>query len=331
MKLSSIIQFGIQNNFSDLILTPGHKPTFSINGKLTEVENLAVLNQNIILELLSEYFQAEELKKLEKELNLNGVLDIKGLCRLRFNYFQHKDGFGMVFRYIPKEVPKFEDLNLPQSILKTTQYDSGLVIVCGKTSKGKSTTLASLIQKINITEKKHIITIEEPIEFEFQDQKSIIHQREVPTHVESYTKATQECLRQNADIIYISELKEKEAIEKALEAAQTGHLVFASLHASDCVNALNRIISYFPDNNQNQILEQLAANLKAVIWQDIVTSKLDGKMYPLNEIFFSNEASKSLIRKNEIQQIQSIIETGSNLGMQSKKQAVESLQKIGIL
>jgi len=288
MKLLELIQFGIKNEFSDLIISVGKKPIFNIKGELIEVDNLPILNENIINNLLNECFNENEIEMLNQSQNKNGNLNIKGLCRLRFNYFKHNKGFGLVFRYIPNQVPDFDSLNLPQSIKKVTNFESGLVIIAGKTSQGKSTTLASLINMINKNEFKHIITVEDPIEFEFEQAKSIIHQREIGSDVKNYEDAIENCLRERVDIIYLSELKNQESILKALEASQTGHLVLATIHGTDCINAINRIASFFPAEKEKLILEQLASNLKGVIWQGLIKSKIDGKQYPINEIFFSN-------------------------------------------
>jgi len=240
-----------------------------------------------------------------------------------------KNGISLSFRFIPEQIPSFTELRLPEQLLPLADMPSGLVLVTGSTGSGKSTTLASLIDLINQNHQKHILTIEDPIEFVHKNKKSLIEQREIGIHSKSFANSLRSALREAPDVILVGEMRDPETIALALTAAETGSLVFGTLHSNSAPNAINRIIDTFPADQQNQIRTQLAESLRAVIWQTLLPRKEGIGRTVAFEVLFRNTAVATMIRENKTYQLNSSLETGSNEGMIDLKSWLEKLASDG--
>jgi len=273
----------------------------------------------------------EQKQYFAKNLDLDFSLDIPSISRFRVNIFVQRKGIAAVFRLIPEAVYSLDELGLPETLKQITKYENGLVIVTGPTGSGKSTTLAAMLNEINANSAEHIITIEDPIEFVHENKMSIIEQREVKTHTKSFSKALRSALREDPDVILVGEMRDLETISLAITAAETGHLVFATLHTSGAAKSVDRMIDAFPFEQQNQIRSQLSESLRTIIWQNLVKTK-DGKgrIAPL-EIMINNSAIANMIRKAKTHQINSAIETGFKEGMQTMKKSVTDLLEADLI
>ncbi|MCK9186573.1 type IV pilus twitching motility protein PilT [Candidatus Gracilibacteria bacterium] len=330
-KLSKILRTAIQYNASDVFIASGIKPTLRINGDLVRIEEHPELTKKMAEEYLLEIMTPDQKKMFEQTLDIDFAIDIETISRFRVNMFVQRKGISAVFRLIPEKVLTMDELGLPQQMKKATTFKNGLVIVTGPTGCGKTTTLASMINEINRNQKKHIITIEDPIEYTHQNNQSVVQQREVGVHTHSFQKALRSSLREAPDVIMLGEMRDIETIQQAITAAETGHLVFATLHTRGCANSINRIIDAFPTEQQNQIKAQLSESLKAVFWQTLIKTK-DGKgRVGAFEIMFSNNAISNLIRKSATHQVNSVIETSSKEGMQTMKKSLTDLLEAGLI
>jgi twitching motility protein PilT len=331
MQLDKIFRTAVQYKASDIYITSGNKPILRINGDLIAIEEHPPLTKKMAEELLLEIMTEEQKNYFIKNLDLDLSLDIPSIARFRVNLFVQRKGMGGVFRLIPETVYSLDELGLPETLKQITQQTNGLVIVTGPTGSGKSTTLAAMLNEVNETSAQHIITIEDPIEFVHENKKSIIEQREVKTHTLSFARALRSALREDPDVILLGEMRDLETISLAITAAETGHLVFATLHTSGAAKSIDRIIDAFPFEQQNQIRAQLSESLRAIIWQNLVKTK-DGKgrVAPL-EILINNSGIANMIRKGKTHQINSAIETGFREGMQTMKKAVTDLLEADII
>lgn len=330
MQLDKIFRTAVQYKASDVYITTGSKPVLRINGDLILIEEHPVFTKKMAEDYLLEVMTEEQRNYFAKNLDIDFSLDIASISRFRVNIFVQRKGMGACFRLIPEVVYSLDELGLPETLKTITGYNSGLVIVTGPTGSGKSTTLAAMLNEINVNEAQHMITIEDPIEFVHENKKSIIEQREVKTHTMSFAKALRSALREDPDVILVGEMRDLETIALAITAAETGHLVFATLHTSGAAKSVNRIIDAFPFEQQNQIRAQLSESLRAVIWQNLLKTK-DGKgrVAPL-EIMINNTAIANMIRKNK-PQIDSAIETGFKEGMQTMKKAVTEMLEADLI
>lgn len=330
-KLEKILRTAIQYKASDIFISTGIKPVLRINGDLIQIEEHAVLTKKTAEEYLLEILTPDQKKKFEQTLDLDFSIDIESIARFRVNMFVQRKGISAAFRLIPENVISMDELGLPTQIKKATTFKNGLVIVTGPSGSGKTTTLASMLNEINRNQKKHIITIEDPIEYVHKNNQCIIHQREVGVHTHSFQKALRSALRENPDIILVGEMRDLETIQQAVTAAETGHLVLATLHTMGCADSINRIIDSFPADQQNQIRAQLSESLRAVFWQSLIKTK-DGKgRVGAFEIMFVNNAIANLIRKATTHQINSVIETSTKEGMQTMKKSVTDLLEAGLI
>lgn len=324
-RVDKLFRTAVQYNASDLYLTTGCKPVVRINGDLIIVDEHPVLTKKAAEEYLLEIMTEDQQKKFAQYSDLDFGLEVEGIARFRVNVFVQHKGIGAVFRLIPENVKSLDELGLPEQLKKLATYPSGLVLVCGPTGSGKSTTLAAILNEINIQRADHVITIEDPIEFIHTNKKSLIEQREVGSHAQSFQRALRASLREDTDVVLVGEMRDLETIALAITAAETGHLVLATLHTSGAAKSIDRIIDVFPHEQQNQIRIQLAESLKAVIWQTLIKTK-DGKgRVGALEMLFSNPAVSNLIRKGNTHQINSVIETRRKEGMQTMKRALEDL------
>lgn len=327
VSLEELLLLLVKKGGSDLHITVGSPPRIRIDGELinTDFEIMAPDTcQKLIYGLLSN----SQIAKFEKDLELDISFGVEGLGRFRTNIFKQRGAVGAVMRLIPFQIKTFEQLGLPRKICEDICNTlKGLVLITGATGSGKSTTLAAMIDHINSNFKGHIITVEDPVEFIHKHKNSLINQREVGTDTHDFKDALKRALRQDPDVVLIGEMRDLETTEAALTISETGHLAFATLHTSDCVQTINRIIDIFPSHQQQQIRTQLSFTLQAVFCQQLLP-RAEGKGRILAaEIMLATPAIRSLIRDSKIHQIYSSIQTGGKMGMTTMNQTLNELYK----
>ena len=301
---------------SDLHLSAGRPPFRRIHGTLLPVPGEPALTSEKILDYLKEIMPAANIEQLMAEYDTDCAYEINGVARFRVNGYCDMHGYGTVLRVIPEVIPSFEDLNLPEVMRTFCMLSKGLVIVTGPTGSGKSTTLAAMVDYINQNRNEHIITIEDPIEFVHTPKKCVINQREVHRDTTSFARALRAALREDPDIVLVGELRDLETMEIAIETAETGHLVFATLHTNSASTAVERMIDKFPEGRQNQIRSMLADTLKGVIAQTLC-KKIEGGRIAAFEVLVVTTAISALIREAKTHMIPSLMQTGKNDGMQT--------------
>ena len=311
---------------SDLHLTSGLVPKFRLHGEIVDVAGAEPLDAQRLAEVLGEILPPDNRVQFEAECDTDFAYELPGTARFRANYFQDRNGPGAVFRQIPDEVLTAEQLNLPKVVTDLCYLSKGLVLVTGPTGSGKSTTLAAMIDHINKNRSDHIITIEDPIEFVHRNQRSLINQREVHRHTESFKRALRAALREDPDIVLVGEMRDLETIEIAIETAETGHLVFGTLHTSTAATTVDRIIDQFPADRQSQIRTMLASSLKGVIAQTLCKKKPSGRIAAL-EIMIGNAAVAANIREGKTHQIVSAMQMGGKVGMRLLNDSLLDLVK----
>ncbi len=299
---------------SDIHLTVGMPPMFRINGLLRQIGNERLRREdtyNIAMELLDDKHRRIFFDNGETDFSYS----IENICRFRVNIFKQSNCVAAALRLIPVTIPSFEDLHLPEVIGKLSMLSRGLVLVTGPTGSGKSTTLAAVINEINKCRKDHVITLEDPIEYKHNHINSIINQREVGSDTKSFANGLRAALREDPDVIMIGEMRDTETIATAITAAETGHLVLATLHTQDAASTVNRIIDVFPEEQQQQIRIQLAGNLQGIIAQQLLINLEQTRRLAAFEILVATPALRNLIREGQTHQIASYIQTGSKFGM----------------
>jgi twitching motility protein PilT len=323
-KIDAFFKLMHDQGASDLHLVAGQPPMLRIVGDIERVK-YSVLDNDALRGMLYEITPEERIKIFEETGDVDFGYEIPGLARYRANFFMQKNGVGAVFREIPDTITTVEELGLPSVVSKLASLPRGLVIVTGPTGSGKSTTLAAIIDKANAIRKDHIITVEDPIEFVHQSQGCVVNQREVGEHTESFSAALRGALREDPDIILVGEMRDLETISLAIEAASTGHLVFATLHTTSAVNTVDRIVEVFPADQQAQIRSTLADGLRAVLAQ-VLFKRIDrkGRCVAL-EILIATPAIRNLVRERKTHQIPSMIQTGKKYGMQLLDDAIMDL------
>jgi len=328
-ELRKILRTAVQYSASDVYFSAGTKPVLRIHGDMIAVDQHPVVTEDVMTEYIDSIMTERQKKEYEENLDHDLGLDIEDIARFRVNVFNQRKGKGMVLRLIPEDVQSIDELGLPEQLKKVTEMHKGLVICTGPTGSGKSTTLAAMVHEINKTQRKHIITVEDPIEFVHKNELSLVNQREIGIHVTDFGRGLRAALREAPDVILVGEMRDLETISLAITAAETGHLVFATLHTSGAAKSVDRIIDAFPADQQNQIRSQLAESLAAVMWQQLPkTVDGNGRIAAL-EILFHNTAIANMIRKGNTHQIGSSIETGLNEGMQTMKKAITDLYQSG--
>lgn len=330
-KLDKIFRTAVQYKASDIYVATGVKPTLRINGDLVRIEEHPQLTKKMAEEYLLEIMTPEQKKIFEKSLDLDFSIDIESISRFRVSMFVQRKGISAVFRLIPENVMSMDELGLPTQLKKITKMKNGLVIITGPTGSGKTTTLASIVNEINKNQKRHIITIEDPIEYVHKDNQSLIQQRELGTNTHSFSRALKSSLRESPDIVMLGEMRDLDTMQQAITASETGHLVLTTLHTSGCANSINRIIDAFPFEQQNQIRSQLAESLRAVCWQNLIKTKDEKGRVSAFEIMFVNNAVSNMIRKGTTHQVNSVIETSTKEGMQTMKKAVTDLFQANLI
>ncbi len=328
--IDELFKIMVEQGASDLHLTSGAPPYLRLHGGMVPLNYRDLSNQDIqslIFEILNEKQKKQFIEKWELDL----AYTVPNLGRFRCNVFMQRKGLGAVFRIIPERIKSPQDLGLPASLLDLIDCDKGLILVTGPTGSGKSTTLAALIHHINMTKDCHILTVEDPIEFVHSNLKSVVNQREVGTHTKSFGNALKSALREDPDIMLVGELRDLETISLALTAAETGHLVFGTLHTNSAAKTVDRIIDVFPEGQQAQIRTMLAESLRGVIAQTLFP-KRDGKgRVAAYEILRCTKAISNLIRENKIHQIASQIQTGQKYGMILFEKYIDDLVKRGLI
>jgi len=313
-EIDKYFKMMVEHGTSDLHLCVGCKPMFRKDGSMVPLRNDDVLTAERSEELLFEITPQENLEQFKQSNDTDFAYELEGYGRYRSNLFRDNKGVGGVFRLIPSEILTFEQLNLPESIKKFCQMHKGLVLVTGPTGSGKSTTLAAMIDYINKNRTDHIITIEDPIEFVHQNHKCLINQREVHSHTHSFKAALRAALREDPDIVLVGEMRDLETTHIAIETAETGHLVFGTLHTTTAISTVDRLIDQFPSSQQAQIRTMLSGALKGVVAQNLLKKKGGGRVAAL-EVMVVTPAVASLVRDGKTSQIMSIMQTAKKEGM----------------
>ena len=324
-KLDDLFRVMVNNKASDLHLTSGSIPSLRVSGDIQPLRYRS-LNEREVRALVYEILTEEQIARFE-ELDCSYAVEDCG--RFRCNVFMQRLGIGAVFRHIPTKVLTMKDLNCPVVFKNIISEKKGLILVTGPTGSGKSTTLAAMIDFINETEHAHILTIEDPIEFVHKNKKCIVNQREVGTHTSSFKNALKAALREDPDIILVGEMRDLEAIGLAMTAAETGHLVFGTLHTMSAPKTVDRIIDSFPEEQQAQVRTMLSESLKAVISQTLLRTADGNGRVAAHEIMINSNAVQNLIREGKTFQIKSTMQTSTDMGMQTMESAVEKLLTLG--
>ena len=328
--LDELLKLTKQHNASDLHLTSGSPPYLRITGAMVRL-NYKSVSAEVCQGLLFEILTERQRESFQETMELDFGHSVRGIGRFRVNVFMQRNGIGAVFRLIPEHIRTIPELGLPEQLLDLIDVSEGLVVVTGPTGSGKSTTLASMIHTINTQHRAHIITIEDPVEFIHQNAQSLINQREVSEHTHSFSNALRAALREDPDIILVGEMRDLETISLALSAAETGHLVLATLHTNSAIKTVDRIIDAFPEGQQDQIRSMLSESLRGVVAQALLP-RADGKgRVPAVEVLFNVPAVANLIREGKCFQIASVMQTGRTQGMLTFESSVNELIRSGLV
>ncbi len=317
----------INMDASDIFFSAGSVPACKVHGKVVFFDDEEPINSTDLEHYLLEIMSEAEKKQFLNNMELDFSLKSPGEKRFRVNAIRQLNGISLSFRVIPKDIPSFEDLDLPEQLKKIANLRSGLVLLTGSMGSGKTTTLAALVDLINKNHEKRIITVEDPVEFIHQNDKALVEQRDLKIHTKSFHNALRSALRQGADVVLVGELRDLESIALAITAAETGTLVLSTVHTNGAANTVNRLVDVFPYDQQNQIQSQLAQSLKAVVWQTLIPRKDKEGRIAAFEILFQNYATSNLIREGKSYQLNSVIETSQAEGMISMKKMLDYLVK----
>ncbi|TSC56944.1 MAG: twitching motility protein [Parcubacteria group bacterium Greene0714_21] len=325
-SIDELFEIAFKERASDLHISLGHAPALRVEGRLVPLMKQKVLSASDIEGLVAPLLSSEQHARLKAEKDIDFSYDFQGRARFRVNVFFQQGSLSLASRLIPSRIQTMEELNLPEVLHEFTRATQGFVIITGPSGHGKSTTLAALIDEINHSRADHIITIEDPIEYVFEDDKAIIDQREVNQDTLSFAKALRATFRQDPDVIMVGEMRDPETMATAITAAETGHLVFATLHTNSASQTVHRIVDSFPAEQQGQVRAQLSASLLGVVAQKLVP-RIKGGLIPACEILLANAAVSNLIRENKIHEIPLVIETGAEAGMISLNRSLANLVK----
>jgi twitching motility protein PilT len=329
MDIAELLAFSVKNKASDLHLSAGMPPVIRVDGDIRRI-NVPALEQKTIHALIYDIMSDKQRKDYEEFLECDFSFEIPGLARFRVNAFKQNRGSGAVFRTIPTEIFTLEDLNCPPIFKEIIDVPRGLVLVTGPTGSGKSTTLAAMVDHVNKNERGHILTIEDPIEFVHESQKCLVNQREVGRDTHGFNEALRSALREDPDFILVGELRDLETIRLAMTAAETGHLVFGTLHTSSAAKTIDRIIDVFPAGEKPMVRSMLSESLRAVISQTLL-KKISGGRVAAHEIMIGVPAIRNLIREDKVAQMYSSIQTGQAQGMQTLDQCLSDLVRRGLI
>ncbi len=328
--LNNILQYAIKNDCSDVHIISGQQPMVRFNGDMTRIANSPILKRDQVEKIISSLLNEAQIEKFNKNYEIDFAFELKSHVRFRANVFKTLSGPAIAFRPINEKVKTLDEIFAPKIIEELLKKRRGLIILSGPTGCGKSTTLSAMIDYINCNHSCNIITIEDPIEYVHKSKKSLVSQREVGIHTNSFANALRSSLRENPDIILIGELRDLETISLALTAAETGHLVLATLHSSSSVNAISRIIDVFAPQEQMTVRSMLANSLNAVILQRLLKTK-DNSQQAAFEVMVGNSSARNLIREDKLAQIQSMLEIGKRHGMITMKDSIVEMLNQGLI
>ena len=329
MDIGELLAFSVKNGASDLHLSAGLPPMIRVDGDVRRI-NVPAMQHKDVHDLVYDIMNDKQRKDYEEFLECDFSFEIPGLARFRVNAFNQNRGSGAVFRTIPSVILSLEDLKAPNSFKDIADYPRGVVLVTGPTGSGKSTTLAAMVNHKNESEYGHILTIEDPIEFVHQSKKCLINQREVHRDTLGFNEALRSALREDPDTILVGEMRDLETIRLALTAAETGHLVFGTLHTSSAAKTIDRVVDVFPAEEKDMVRAMLSESLRAVISQSLLKKNGGGRV-AAHEIMIGTPAIRNLIRENKIAQMYSAIQTGHQFGMQTLDQCLQQLVQKGMV
>ena len=330
-ELSEILKAAVGMGASDVHFVPGNPPMVRLKGEVQPMPGAASLSGEGVRGLVYSALAEDLRARFETHQELDCSFSLEGVSRFRMNVFMQKDGVAAALRVIPAKIPLPADLGLTPAMVALAELPRGLVLVTGATGSGKSTTLAALLQHINSTTRRHILTVEDPIEYAYKNDKSMVQQREIGQHTASFAEALRRSLRQDPDVVMVGEMRDLETISLAITAAETGHLCFGTLHTQDCAQTVDRMIDVFPDHQQQQIRVQLSMALKGVIAQ-VLLPRRDGQGRVAGREFMTvTTAIGSLVREGKTHMIYSAIESGAKFGMFSMDQHLAQLVRTGVV
>ncbi len=329
LDIAQLLAFAVKNDASDLHLSAGVPPMIRVDGDIKRI-NMPSLEHKEVHSMVYDIMNDKQRKDFEEFFETDFSFEIPGLARFRVNAFNHNRGAGAVFRTIPSKILTLDDLDAPKIFKDISLTNRGIVLVTGPTGSGKSTTLAAMIDYINDTKPDHILTVEDPIEFVHESKKSLINQREVHRDTLGFNEALRSALREDPDIILVGEMRDLETIRLALTAAETGHLVFGTLHTSSAAKTIDRVVDVFPAAEKDMVRSMLSESLRAVISQSLLKKNGGGRV-AAHEIMIGTPAIRNLIRENKIAQMYSAIQTGQSAGMQTLDQCLLDLVRKGVV
>jgi twitching motility protein PilT len=329
MDIAQLLAFGVKQGASDLHLSAGLPPMIRVDGDIRRI-NVPEMDHKQVHDMIYDIMSDKQRKDYEEFLETDFSFEIPGLARFRVNAFNHNRGAGSVFRTIPSKILSLEDLGTPKIFEEISEYPRGIVLVTGPTGSGKSTTLAAMVDYKNDSEYGHILTVEDPIEFVHESKKCLVNQREVHRDTLGFNEALRSALREDPDTILVGEMRDLETIRLALSAAETGHLVFGTLHTSSAAKTIDRIVDVFPAAEKSMVRSMLSESLKAVISQTLL-KKIGGGRVAAHEIMIGTPAIRNLIREDKIAQMYSAIQTGQNVGMVTLDQNLKGLLAQGLV
>ena len=330
LRIEDLLRSLVAKGASDLHVKAGSAPGFRIDGEIQPQEEMGKLTPAVTIELARQIMSPDQWERFEKEKDIDFSYAVKDLARFRVNALHQRNSTGLVVRVIPDQIPDARKLGLPQVCLELAAKPRGLVLVTGPTGSGKSTTLAAMIDYINQTEHGHILTMEDPLEFVHPDKKCFVTQRQIGQDCNSFREALRRALRQDPDVILIGEMRDLETISMAISAAETGHLVFGTLHTTSAISTVDRIIDVFPTDAQQQVRVQLASTLQGVVSQTLV-AKVGGGRVAAREILVATDAVKALIRESKSAQILNLMQTGKQYGMATLEDELLRLYSDGLI